>query len=259
MAKRSSSSAKKTTPPKKGGTSARGHAKKRGKEETGWDVVALDPDRPLSAEEIWDWMGVDPADAEEIVSSARRKSPAELLELLVAQIGADRQETLEKIRGLAESEPEGEDATEEDRRQYHRRYSDRRIAQALVACYGYVYEAAAALGCSARWIYKRLEASPILAELRSDLEEGNLDAAEVQLQGRIRAGDLQAIKFYLDRKGRRRGYGEKVQVDQKTEITVELPEAFRRPPEEGDFPELQLDGDDPGAAAIAGDQDATEE
>jgi hypothetical protein len=51
-----------------------------------------------------------------------------------------------------------------------------------------------------------------LAELLKEAEELRLDIAESVLDKLVISENMNAVKFYLDRKGKERGFGEKVEV-----------------------------------------------
>ena len=63
-----------------------------------------------------------------------------------------------------------------------------------------------------RWIKRDTE----FAELVREVEESMLDTAESELMKLVRSGDFKAVKFLLQTKGRSRGYGEKLQIEQTT-------------------------------------------
>lgn len=57
------------------------------------------------------------------------------------------------------------------------------------------------------------EEDPWFARMAQEVRERNLDRAERKLQALIQTGDLGAIKYYLDRQGKTRGYGEQSTLD----------------------------------------------
>lgn len=59
---------------------------------------------------------------------------------------------------------------------------------------------------------QRIANNPELKEAFFETSENIKDVAELQLFTLIKAGDFQAIKFYLSTKARDRGYGEKVEI-----------------------------------------------
>jgi hypothetical protein len=145
---------------------------------------------------------------------------------------------------VEEVELEEERLAEDLEREHRRTYTDGAIARALVELDGFVYLAAESLGCSTRWIYKRARENAKLGELLDTiLPERNRDVAESAVMRAIRAGDMSTARWFLDRKGRDRGYGELVQVENRREIIVELPADM-------------LDGEDPLEEDVDGDADA---
>ena len=103
-----------------------------------------------------------------------------------------------------------------------RKYSDALIIQTLRTHKGLVYRSAAAIGCNVSTIYDRAKAEPKVAECLEEEEGKVLDVCELKLMEKIFAGDLGAIKYLLDRKGRKRGFGDQVQVTGKVETDVSL-------------------------------------
>ena len=80
------------------------------------------------------------------------------------------------------------------------------VIEALKKSAGYVSGAATKLQCSTQTIYNYIAEHPEIADARKDIEERNLDAAEITLQGLIAQQNLAATIFYLKTKGKNRGY-----------------------------------------------------
>ena len=62
------------------------------------------------------------------------------------------------------------------------------------------------LGVTRSAITHYLERYPALKKNVTEAEEAILDLAENKLQTKIDSGDMKAIKFFLETKGKRRGY-----------------------------------------------------
>lgn len=58
----------------------------------------------------------------------------------------------------------------------------------------------------------RVNRSPKIQEALSEIEEENLDIGEGHLIKALRNGDKDTVRYYLDRKGKKRGYGNRVDV-----------------------------------------------
>jgi hypothetical protein len=86
------------------------------------------------------------------------------------------------------------------------RYKQSQIAKVLTECRGMTFVAAQRLGCSHHTINAWLEKSPALREIRELAKGALVDTAELKLAQAIQAGDLGAIKFFLQMQGRDRGY-----------------------------------------------------
>ena len=86
-------------------------------------------------------------------------------------------------------------------------HSIAQIEAALRKAEGRKSEAARLLGISRQAMHDRIARTPHLARVITEIEETLLDEAEGVILGLLRAGDLQITKWFLDRRGRSRGYG----------------------------------------------------
>ena len=113
------------------------------------------------------------------------------------------------------------------------KYSPERIRGACAGSKGRMYQVAWNLGVSISALSAYLTRNPDLKQIyieamRAELdrqkvvEEERLDKAEAKLDELVQDGDVQAVKFYLDRKGRSRGYGEKVINEHTVSGNVEI-------------------------------------
>lgn len=73
-------------------------------------------------------------------------------------------------------------------------------------------DTAKALGMSRPTLTKRMNDYPDLKEMMESAQESLIDTAESQLMKLIKLGHFPSIKFFLERKGRNRGYGQFVEV-----------------------------------------------
>lgn len=92
---------------------------------------------------------------------------------------------------------------------------------ALEKSAGIITPAAQAVGVSRESIRKWRKADPDFDRAILEVNEVALDFAETALMKNIKAGDTQAIKFYLSTKGRVRGYAEKTTIE--GDLTVRKP------------------------------------
>lgn len=93
------------------------------------------------------------------------------------------------------------------RRRRNLRVSDANLAKAIAKAGGLLADAAAMCGISRATVSRRLAENPRLREAADEALEAALDEAESALMERIRRGDERAIEFFLEYKGRSRGYG----------------------------------------------------
>lgn len=96
-------------------------------------------------------------------------------------------------------------------------YTDAEMCEALRASGGMVYIAADQLtkahperekACAPSTIYRRAEKSTKVADAIDTAIGQTLDIAESHVRRAVLAGEKWALIYYLDRKGRERGYGE---------------------------------------------------
>jgi len=104
-----------------------------------------------------------------------------------------------------------------------KKYSIKNVEKALIASGGFKSEAARKLGCSTRTIYNYINKDEKLKDLIWDIEEQYLDLAEANIIKRLRDGDFEASKFYLERKGRSRGYDKNGTFNKDKTMPTPLP------------------------------------
>lgn len=77
---------------------------------------------------------------------------------------------------------------------------------------GYITIAAQLIGCDPSTVHRRVNASPALQQLVSDLTDRRLDTAELALDAAIGRGEGWAVCFFLKTMGKKRGYVERQEV-----------------------------------------------
>lgn len=85
------------------------------------------------------------------------------------------------------------------------------IAAALRKWGGIPALAAKEVNTSRQNIYQRVKNSKKLQEVVRDIEDETLDLGEGHVVKGVRDGDKDYVKYYMERKGKRRGYGPKVE------------------------------------------------
>jgi len=93
----------------------------------------------------------------------------------------------------------------------------------LKATLGNVTMACEAVRIDRATYYKWKQRDKSFAARVEEVNENALDFAESALKKNIKAGDTTAIIFYLKTRGKDRGYVEKTQIEQKTEVRFEKP------------------------------------
>jgi hypothetical protein len=80
----------------------------------------------------------------------------------------------------------------------------RRAAEILAEAYG--------RKCTRQTVYNYLKRHPELREVLEESREASIDQAESQLLDAVERGDINAIKFYLETKGKLRGYTRRQEI-----------------------------------------------
>lgn len=88
----------------------------------------------------------------------------------------------------------------------------REFLKALRAKFGNVSAACEAIGVNRSWYYHHYESDPEFVKEVAEIGERNLDIAESKLLVSISEKNVKAISFYLERKGRSRGYARRQEI-----------------------------------------------
>jgi len=86
------------------------------------------------------------------------------------------------------------------------------VLAAIPGSGGIVSKIAKRLGIGRRTLFEYRQRWPEVEEAITDATEAGLDFAETQLMNLIESGDIKAIMYYLDNKGRGRGWGAQQQI-----------------------------------------------
>ena len=87
-----------------------------------------------------------------------------------------------------------------------------RVTAALQNAAGIKSAAAHMLGVHRVTLYRFISENPELERVAQECDEQTLDLAESKMITAIKNDDFQMIRFYLERKGRHRGYGHKQEI-----------------------------------------------
>jgi hypothetical protein len=102
------------------------------------------------------------------------------------------------------------------------------VAEALRKGAGITSIAAAALGCTAMTVRNYLKRYPELREVVEEAVEDTLDLAESTLIAAIDTGDFNAVRFYLETKGKHRGFTRRTEVTGPGGQPIEVTDARDR-------------------------------
>lgn len=92
------------------------------------------------------------------------------------------------------------------------KFSAEEVALALVKCKGIVAEAARSLGCARGTVYVYMNKYPAVKAAYDEACAVMLDEAESKLyELAITNGEFPALRYLLNCKGRKRGYGERLE------------------------------------------------
>lgn len=108
------------------------------------------------------------------------------------------------------------------------KYSNEEIADVFIKKGCDLGATAKYLRVSRASLKKLAESSKDLMEMLTDANESMIDQIECKAFKKALKGDINAMKFVLDRKARHRGWGEKVEVSTKVDIAVNILEARKR-------------------------------
>jgi hypothetical protein len=103
-----------------------------------------------------------------------------------------------------------------------RRYTQKQVADALLAANGIMTLAAEMLGTNRETLRSYLKAFPDIEKMVEDGTERLLDKAESNVKSAIDRGDLYTSQWYLSRKGKGRGYCERSEITGKDGEPVKL-------------------------------------
>lgn len=84
--------------------------------------------------------------------------------------------------------------------------TEERVALALHETGAIIADAAQKLGVSRVALYRFIKKHSAMQDLRLEIENETIDLAEYHIVQAILAGDMKTIRWYLERKGRHRGY-----------------------------------------------------
>ena len=90
--------------------------------------------------------------------------------------------------------------------------TDDMVAEALVKSAGIIYKAAMMVGLHRHAVERRISKSARLRRVQQEIVEKVLDMAEAHLFSLVAKGNMDAIRFILNNKGRSRGYGNRVDI-----------------------------------------------
>jgi hypothetical protein len=82
------------------------------------------------------------------------------------------------------------------------------------------------LGITRQTLFCRIKNSPTLQAAELDIEEENLDIGEGHIINGLREGKERYVFYYLDHKGKRRGYGNTAQISLDDAQLREIVAAF---------------------------------
>ena len=131
--------------------------------------------------------------------------------------------------------------TEDKGKRRRPRVSDALVEKAVKGSYGNVSFIARRLGVSRMTVYRRIYASPKLMEAFEEETQSLMDNAENELMAIMNPATnegvrtrLEAVKFFLDRKGKSRGWGAQQEVSLAQAVSVRPVIRFDTLPHDGE-------------------------
>lgn len=109
------------------------------------------------------------------------------------------------------------------------RLTKERILEACVGCNGIADAVRQRLGISRRAFYNYRQRWPEVQKAIDDELEVGLDMAESQLLKLVKQKDFRAISFFLERRGRHRGWGAQQQIEMNGDAPLQPIICFEDP------------------------------
>lgn len=100
------------------------------------------------------------------------------------------------------------------------RISQKRLIKTYKAKAGNVSATCLACGISRKTFYEWMK-KPKFFDAVEEIDEGFIDFAESSLKKNIKNGNQRAIEYYLDKKGKKRGYGQETNIKLSGEVKKE--------------------------------------
>jgi predicted transcriptional regulator len=91
--------------------------------------------------------------------------------------------------------------------------TEQQIIEALQSTGGFRNKASQILGISRSALSQRINNNKKLKEIADDIQESYLDIAESTIVKSIENGDTKTAQWYLERKGKERGYTKEIQEE----------------------------------------------
>jgi len=107
------------------------------------------------------------------------------------------------------------------------KFSKAKFLRAIPDTGGVVTRIAERLECERTTVYKYMRRYPDLAAAVENERDKVLDIAEEGVLSALYAGDVATCQWFLTRKGRERGYGDKTEVDAKVDATLNAAPIFK--------------------------------
>ena len=101
------------------------------------------------------------------------------------------------------------------------RVSKQEILDAIPKSGGILSVIARRAGISVRSLYDYRIKWPEINEAIKDSEEESLDLAESQLMDLVKMGNLKAIRYYLDNRGKKRGWGQRQNIQLESNMPIQ--------------------------------------
>ena len=104
----------------------------------------------------------------------------------------------------------------------HNRFTEKDVLTAIKGSGGIVSAIAQRLGCEWATADKSVQKWKSTLAAYADEKETILDLAESTIVKDIKGGSDQSAKWYLSKKGKDRGYGDQIDIDQKIDVVYKV-------------------------------------